>query len=125
MDSDIKEERIRAHLANFGVTSELAMRPNYLLSGGQKTRVALAVLVFNKPEIIMMDEPTNHLDIDAVDALAKALKNYTGGICIVSHDSHFVQTVCDSIYEVVNQKVTKYSGTFNEYKKELRRNKFK
>jgi len=125
MDSDIKEDRVRAHLSNFGIDSDLAMRPNYLLSGGQKTRVALAVLVFNSPEVIMMDEPTNHLDIDAVDALAKALQNYTGGICIVSHDSHFVEAICDSIYEVSNQKVTKVNLTFREYKKELRRNNYK
>jgi ATP-binding cassette subfamily F protein 3 len=125
MDSDIKEERCRSHLANFGIDSDLATRTNNLLSGGQKTRVALAVLSFNEPEIIMMDEPTNHLDIDAVDALAKALQRYKGGICIVSHDSHFVEAVCNSVYEVNNEKVTKFNGTFKEYKNQVRRNNYK
>jgi len=125
MDSDLKFEKVMAHLSRFGINADLAMRTQMNLSGGQKTRVALAVLSYNEPEIIMMDEPTNHLDIDAVDALASALQNYTGGICIVSHDSHFVEAVCDSVYEVKDQKVRKFPGTFSEYKREVRRNNYK
>lgn len=125
MDSDLKYEGVMAHLSRFGINADLAMRTQMNLSGGQKTRVALAVLSYNAPEIIMMDEPTNHLDIDAVDALAKALQNYKGGICIVSHDSHFVEAVCDSVYEVKDEKVRKFPGTFAEYKREVRRNNYK
>lgn len=125
MDSDLKEEKIRSHLANFGISSVLMDKPNHVLSGGQKTRVALAALVYNEPEIIIMDEPTNHLDIDAVNALALALNNYTGGICIVSHDSHFVEAVCNKIYVVENHKVELFDGTFQDYKKDLRQKLFK
>jgi ATP-binding cassette subfamily F protein 3 len=125
MDSDLKYEGVMAHLSRFGINADLAMRTQMNLSGGQKTRVALAVLSYNAPEIIMMDEPTNHLDIDAVDALAKALQNYKGGICIVSHDSHFVEAVCNSVYEVKDEKVRKFPGTFAEYKREVRRNNYK
>jgi len=64
----------------------LALRPQYLLSGGQKSRVAFAMAVFNNPHILVMDEPTNNLDIDAVNALIIALNNFDGGIMIVSHD---------------------------------------
>ena len=103
------------------VSGNLMMRPNYLLSGGQKTRVALAALIYSKPQIILMDEPTNHLDIDAVNALALALNNYSGGICIVSHDQHFVESVCEKIFVVQDEKVFQFKGNFSEYKKYLKK----
>lgn len=121
MYGDIPTEKIRSHLASFGISGNLMMRPNYLLSGGQKTRVALAALIYSKPQIILMDEPTNHLDIDAVNALALALNNYSGGICIVSHDQHFVESVCERIYVVQDQKVFQFKGNFGEYKKYLKK----
>lgn len=120
MYDDISNDKIRSHLASFGISGNLMLRPNYLLSGGQKTRVAFAALVYSNPQIILMDEPTNHLDIDAVNSLALALNNYTGGICIVSHDQHFVESVCDKIFVVQNEKVTQFKGNFSDYKKYLR-----
>jgi len=69
-------ESYRNHLASFGVSGPMALRPNYLLSGGQKSRVAFALAVYNNPHIMVLDEPTNHLDIDAVNALIIALNNY-------------------------------------------------
>jgi ATP-binding cassette subfamily F protein 3 len=121
MYSDVSTDRIRSHLASFGISGNLMLRPNYLLSGGQKTRVAFAALVYSTPQIILMDEPTNHLDIDAVNALALALNNYSGGICIVSHDQHFVESVCDKIYVVQNERVTHFKGNFGDYKKYLKK----
>lgn len=123
MYDDVPTEAIRSHLASFGITGNLMLRPNYLLSGGQKTRVAFAALAYAKPQVILMDEPTNHLDIDAVNALALALNNYSGGLCIVSHDQHFVESVCDKIYVVENEKVVQFKGNFTDYKKYLRKNK--
>jgi ATP-binding cassette, subfamily F, member 3 len=73
-------------LSRFGVGGTLALRPSYLLSGGQKSRVALSLAAWGNPHVMIMDEPTNHLDIEAVDALIIALNNYTGGLIIVSHD---------------------------------------
>ena len=120
MYDNVSNDTIRSHLASFGITGNLMIRPNYLLSGGQKTRVAFAAMVFSNPQIILMDEPTNHLDIDAVNALALALNNYSGGICIVSHDQHFVESVCDKIYVVQDEKVTQFKGNFGDYKKWLK-----
>lgn len=120
MYSDLSTEVIRSHLASFGITGNLALRPNYLLSGGQKSRVALAALVYQNPHIMLMDEPTNHLDIDAVNALALALNSYNGGLVIVSHDQHFVESVCNQIYVVKDKKCTYFKGTFLDYKKHLR-----
>ena len=120
--TDMGSDIIRAHLAGFGITGNMSLRPNYQLSGGQKTRVALAMLVLKNPHIILMDEPTNHLDIDAVNALALALNSYTGGLVIVSHDQHFVESVCSSIYVVKDFKCTQFKGNFSEYKKHIRLN---
>jgi ATP-binding cassette subfamily F protein 3 len=117
---ELSNETIRAHLASFGISGNLALRPNYLLSGGQKSRVALASIVFLNPHILLMDEPTNHLDIDAVNALAVALSSFNGGLVIVSHDQHFVQSVCTQICIVNHKKVTNFKGDFLEYKKFLR-----
>jgi ATP-binding cassette subfamily F protein 3 len=120
---DKANEIIRGHLASFGITGNLALRPNYLLSGGQKSRVALSAIVFKNPHILLMDEPTNHLDIDAVNALAVALSSYNGGLVIVSHDQHFVESVCTQICVVDKKKVTNFKGNFIDYKKFLKGNK--
>ena len=115
------QEEIRFYLARFGITGNLSMRPNYMLSGGQKTRVALALLVFKKPHIILMDEPTNHMDIDAVNALAIALNSFNGGLVIISHDEYFVETVCNEIWIVGKKKCEKFSGNFMDYRKLIRK----
>lgn len=117
---DMETDKIRAHLSSFGISGNLALRPNYLLSGGQKSRVALASIVINHPQIILMDEPTNHLDIDAVNALAIALNSYNGGLLIVSHDQHFVESVCNQIYMIENKHCKQFKGNFNEYRRYLR-----
>jgi ATP-binding cassette subfamily F protein 3 len=118
--TELSSEVIRSHLASFGITGNLALRPIYLLSGGQKSRVALATIVFSNPHILLMDEPTNHLDIDAVNALAVALNSFNGGLVIVSHDQHFVESVCSQIVVVNHKKVSQFKGTFHDYKKFLR-----
>jgi ATP-binding cassette subfamily F protein 3 len=112
-------EMIRAHLGRYGVTGNLAMRPMYLLSGGQKSRVALALAGWGNPHVMIMDEPTNHLDIEAVDALIIALSNYQGGLIIVSHDQYFVSCICDQIWYIKNRKCKKFGGDFDEYRTAL------
>lgn len=67
----------------------------YLLSGGQKSRIAFAICVWNCPHVLILDEPTNHLDLDAVNALVDAIKHYQGGILVVSHDQHLITSTCD------------------------------
>ena len=90
---DAKEPEHRSHLASFGIGVDLANQPGYTLSGGQKSRVALARITWTKPHILLLDEPSNHLDIDAVDALIKGLIEFNGGIVMVSHDQHLIEEV--------------------------------
>jgi ATP-binding cassette subfamily F protein 3 len=113
------QEAYRAHLGSFGITGNLALRPNYLLSGGQKSRVAFALAMWKNPHILVLDEPTNHLDIDAVNALIVALNNYQGGVIIVSHDQHLVSTVCDEIWYIKETRFKKFNGDFEDYRKNL------
>jgi len=110
-------EQVRGHLGSFGITGNLSLRPIYLLSGGQKSRVAFALAVWKNPHIMIMDEPTNHLDVDAVNALIIALNNYSGGVLIVSHDQHLIQSVCDQIWFIKDQRLKKFDGDFTDYKK--------
>ena len=104
----------------FGISGNLSLRPNYLLSGGQKSRVALALIMLDNPQILLMDEPTNHLDLDAINALVVALSSYEGGLLIVSHDQNFVEQVCTQIYKIENKKLSQFRGNFNDYRKYLR-----
>jgi ATP-binding cassette subfamily F protein 3 len=112
-----KPEAIRAHLSQFGVTGELALQRISTLSGGQKSRVAFALCSWRKPHLLVLDEPTNHLDIETIDALIVALGSFQGGVVIVSHDAHFIESVASDIWIVGEGRVAKHRGDFNAYRK--------
>ena len=93
------------------------------LSGGEKTRLALALLLLKKPEILILDEPTNHLDIGTLTWLEQYLASYRGTILVVSHDRYFLDRICDHILEVADHTLTAFDGNYTAYarrKKELR-----
>ncbi|WP_180552203.1 ATP-binding cassette domain-containing protein, partial [Staphylococcus haemolyticus] len=83
------------------------------LSGGQRTRLALAKLLLSKPDLLILDEPTNHLDIATLQWLESYLKGYEGAILIVSHDRYFLDQIVTIVYEVSRQRVTKYTGNYS------------
>lgn len=112
-------ETLRGHLGSFGITGNMALRPMYLLSGGQKSRVALSLIAFRQPHILLLDEPTNHLDLDAVNALIVALNAYSGGVVVVSHDQHFVTSICDELFVMKRAKLKQFKGSFADYKQSL------
>lgn len=85
------------------------------LSGGQRTRLALAKLLLTKPKLLILDEPTNHLDIETLNWLENYLKNYDGAILIVSHDRYFLDQVVSIVYEVSRHHVTKFTGNYSSY----------
>src|ERR1700710_884681 len=90
-------------------------KPCGRLSGGEKTRLAIARLLLSGPDILFLDEPTNHLDIEATEWLEDILKNFGGAVVLVSHDRYFLDKVVNSIAEVENQKVTLYPGNFSAF----------
>ncbi|KRX05641.1 P-loop containing nucleoside triphosphate hydrolase [Pseudocohnilembus persalinus] len=114
------QEKYRSHLSKFGITSKLQTQQQKFLSGGQKSRVALAIAAWLQPHLMILDEPTNHLDIDAVSALTVALNTWDGGVLVVSHDEHFISNVCNEIWVVRDQQVKKFNGGFEDYKEMLR-----
>ena len=110
-------EKFRQHLGSFGITGNMALRPMYLLSGGQKSRVSFAMITWEKPHILLLDEPTNHLDFDAINALIVALNNFEGGLVVVSHDEYFLSALCDKLYIVNKGKTKAFEGDLADYRK--------
>jgi ATP-binding cassette subfamily F protein 3 len=109
------EESIRTILGAFLFTGDDAEKKVKVLSGGEKSRLILAKLLISPPNFLLLDEPTTHLDVDAVDALARALKNYAGTIVFISHDIYFVKSVANTVLEVKGGMVRRYPGTFDYY----------
>mmetsp|Transcript_18986 Transcript_18986/g.32470 ORF Transcript_18986/g.32470 Transcript_18986/m.32470 type:complete len:755 (+) Transcript_18986:110-2374(+) len=116
----VKEEQLRGHLGSFGLPQELAEKPMYQLSGGQKNRVAFAKMTWTKPHILLLDEPSNHLDIDACNALIEGLSMFKGGVLMVSHDQYLIEATVDELWMCENGNVSPWHGTFAEYKQRLR-----
>ncbi|KAK3903221.1 P-loop containing nucleoside triphosphate hydrolase protein [Staphylotrichum tortipilum] len=113
------DEEYRRQLGAFGITGTTGLQKMALLSGGQKSRVAFACLALTNPHILVMDEPSNHLDIEAMDALAEALKEFQGGVLMVSHDVTMLQTVCTSLWVCDNGTVEKFPGDVQAYKRRI------
>lgn len=97
--------KIRSHLGGMGVVGEIQVRPINTLSGGQKSRIALAMITYSEPHLLLLDEPTNHLDLDTVQGLIKALAGFSGGVFVVSHDEHMITAVCDELWIIKDKKV--------------------
>lgn len=115
-----KEPEFRSHLSSFGVGQELASQAMYTLSGGQKSRVALSKITWSKPHLLLLDEPSNHLDLAAVDALIEGLALFKGGVLMVSHDQHLIESTVDELWAVEGGTVHAFHGSFEDYKKRLR-----
>ncbi len=90
-------------------------KPINILSGGQKTRVALCKLLLSKPDILLLDEPTNHLDLDAIEWLEEYLKSYKGTIMVISHDRFFLDSITDKTFELANGCIDTYNGNYSTY----------
>ncbi len=90
----------------------LAVAP---FSGGEKARLALALLIWQRPNVLLLDEPTNHLDLEMRHALTLALTDYTGALIIVSHDRHLLRTTTDQLLLVANKRVINYEGDLADY----------
>lgn len=108
-------------LKGLSFSSEDFEKPIHILSGGQKTRLALCKLLLLKPEILLLDEPTNHLDLEAIEWLEAYLKAYKGTMIIISHDRYFLDAVTDITIELLNGYISSYSGNYSKFIEEKKK----
>ncbi len=114
-ENDLTEQQARAILGAFLFRKDDVFKKASVLSGGEKSRLALARLLVDPPNLLLMDEPTTHLDIQSIDALISALKNYTGAFIFISHDVHFIRTLDAHILHVHSGRLTPYAGNYDYY----------
>ena len=119
LSPQVSEQQIRNFLGGFAFQGDMATDPIEPFSGGEKARLALALLVWQKPNLLLLDEPTNHLDLEMRHALTTALQAYQGALVVVSHDRHLLRTTVDQLWLVAHQRVQPYEGDLEEYKQWL------
>ncbi len=111
------EGEILRVLNGLGLKPEMHQRQVSTLSGGERSRLSLAKLLLQKPDIILMDEPTNHLDLEAIEWLQDYLTDYKGSLLLISHDRYFLDHVCTTMGELLGGKMIKFTGNYTEYMK--------
>lgn len=116
-DEHFTELALRKFLGQFGLGSDSEDRPVSSFSGGEKSRLALALIAWQKPHILLLDEPTNHLDLDMRDALTIALEMYSGAVILVSHDRSLVRAIADELWLVADGTAQLFDGDLEDYKK--------
>jgi len=109
------EKACREYLAAYHFRGERVFEPVGPFSGGEKARLALALLVHGRPNLLLLDEPTNHLDLDLRHALEIALQEYAGALVLVSHDRHLVASTCDSLWRVAGGSAQPFDGDLDDY----------
>jgi ATP-binding cassette subfamily F protein 3 len=116
LDPRTREQELRDFLGGFDFRGDMALQPITPFSGGEKARLALALLVWQRPNLLLLDEPTNHLDLEMRHALTLALQEYEGAIVLVSHDRHLLRTTADSLWLVANGAVQPFDGDLDDYR---------
>ena len=116
LDEIKTEKQIRTYLGGFNFKGDKVKDPIHLFSGGEKARLAFAIISYQKPNILLMDEPTNHLDMEMRHALTIALQTFRGAILLISHDRHLLNSSVDHFYLVDNGRVDIFNGDLNDYK---------
>ncbi|KRM11359.1 ABC superfamily ATP binding cassette transporter, ABC protein [Lentilactobacillus farraginis DSM 18382 = JCM 14108] len=109
------DAEIRGVLHGFGFDKDQYAKPINELSGGQKTQLALAKLLLEKPELLILDEPTNHLDVETITWLEGYIQNYSGALLIISHDRYFLDRIVNEVYELANGTLRHYTGNYTQY----------
>ena len=116
------EQQRRDHLGRFGFRGDRVFEPTGRFSGGERARLALAILVARKPNLLLLDEPTNHLDLEMRHALLMALQEFPGAVVVVSHDRTLLRGACDSFLLVADGAVTPFEGDLDDYAAWLAKN---
>lgn len=119
-DPKISEATLRAFLGSFGFSGERMDTPSESFSGGERARLALALIVWLRPNVLILDEPTNHLDLDMRHALTMALQDFDGAVVLVSHERQLIASVCDELLLVHKGRMREFEGDLNDYANWLR-----
>ncbi len=113
------EQILRNYLGQFGFHGDTVLEKVAPLSGGEKARLVLALLLFSAPNLLLLDEPTNHLDLDTRAALEIALQSYEGTLIVISHDRHLLSTTIDNFYLLANKQIKEFDGDLDDYEEWL------
>ena len=116
---DMREQNLRTYLGTFNFSGDQVMQPVGTMSGGEKARLVLAMIVWQRPNLLLLDEPTNHLDLATREALAMALNEFEGTVMLVSHDRALLRSVCDSFWLVSRGGVSDFDGDLDDYQQFL------
>ncbi|MEY4747919.1 MAG: hypothetical protein RIQ60_133 [Pseudomonadota bacterium] len=114
-----REQELRDFLGRFRFVADMVAQPVGSLSGGEKARLVLAMLVWQRPNLLLLDEPTNHLDLNTREALSMALNEYEGTVMLVSHDRALLREVCDEFWLVTGGRLEEFDGDLDDYQKWL------
>ncbi|NUT12906.1 MAG: ATP-binding cassette domain-containing protein [Cupriavidus sp.] len=113
---DVREQELRDFLGSFNFRGDMATTPIEPFSGGEKARLALALIVWQKPNLLLLDEPTNHLDLDTREALTMALAQFEGTLILVSHDRHLLRATADQFMLVADGTIRPFDGDLDDYR---------
>ncbi|HBQ44544.1 MAG TPA: ABC transporter [Thiomicrospira sp.] len=111
----VSDQEARNFLGGFGFSHEKTLEKVATFSGGEKARLSLALMIFQKPNLIVLDEPTNHLDMETRDALDIALQEFEGALILVTHDQHLLSSIVDQFWWLHDKKVTYFNGSLEDY----------
>jgi ATP-binding cassette subfamily F protein 3 len=111
----VTEQFVRTVLGSFLFRGDDVFKPVSVLSGGEKSRLALVKLLLDPPNLLLMDEPTTHLDLASVDALIEALQPYEGTLIFISHDVHFIRVLANHVVRVENGRLRHFTGGYQYY----------
>jgi ATP-binding cassette, subfamily F, member 3 len=115
LDKKATEQELLNYLGGFDFRGDMARAPCEKFSGGEKSRLALALLIWSRPSLLLLDEPTNHLDLEMRHALTLALQTFEGGVVLISHDRSLLRTSCDQFLLVANGKASMFDGDLDDY----------
>lgn len=116
LSPDVREQEIRNFLGSFAFFGDMAMQPIAPFSGGEKARLALAMIVWQKPNLLLLDEPTNHLDLDMRHALTLALQSFQGALIVVSHDRSLLESTTDALIYLNQGELRHFDGDLSNYR---------
>ena len=120
LDMKAPDQSVRDYLGQFAFKGDRQMEPIEPFSGGEKARLALAIVAYQRPNLLLLDEPTNHLDLEMRQAVENALQDYPGAVVLISHDRHMVESCCDTLWRVSDGVCEPYDGDLDDYAKWLR-----